>query len=213
MTTCCPQCGSSIMSANGCPLHGNVDAAFQLGLGRLREDVKKPSTLPDEVTCAEINAGYRTLAIKVGNLDKFDHSIQTLEEVIVRGTVLPNQRAILSDICGILQALKRADRDTRPGVAAAVTEVVNRIRDKLDAMPVRATGEVKVTCDESSLEPGERAPNVFTLAIALPWLSTAKQARECGCTVPANVPDHAVYKWPGVFEWGTSVPTAEAEKP
>ena len=61
---------------------------------------------PEAVPPTPMN--YRTLAIKVGNIDKFDSSIQTLEEVIQRGTVLSHQRNTLADICGIIQALKRA---------------------------------------------------------------------------------------------------------
>lgn len=61
----------------------------------------------------------------------------------------------------------------------------------------------QVTCDESTSHtlPQPEAARVFTMTMPLPWLSTAKQARECGCKIPDGIPDHAVYKPPGVFEY------------
>lgn len=56
----------------------------------------------------------------------------------------------------------------------------------------------------TSLGHGEKAhnnKNQFRVKINLPFFCTAEEARFAGFNVPNDIPDHAVYKPHGCFEW------------
>lgn len=59
----------------------------------------------------------------------------------------------------------------------------------------------------TSLGHGEKAHtnqnnhNEIRIIIKLPFFCTAKQARDAGFNVANDIPDRALYKPPGCFEW------------
>lgn len=64
--------------------------------------------------------------------------------------------------------------------------------------------EMIIKLHESGRYKSENKNKFITLNLELPALSTAAQARACGCHIPSSIPDCAVYKEVDgnmVFEW------------
>lgn len=57
---------------------------------------------------------YRNLTIKVGNVDKIDHSLATLHDLMQRVTLSAMESQTVIDVCSILQALKNAASVSHP---------------------------------------------------------------------------------------------------